>query len=33
VVVRAALAAELVPYFAQFGDSLPAPPPDHPPKA
>src|SRR5919112_5545839 len=33
VVVRAALAAELVPYLAQFGDSLPAPPPDHPPKA
>ncbi|MBJ6126822.1 hypothetical protein [Microvirga splendida] len=33
VVVRVALAAELTPYFAQRGDSLPAPPPDHPPKA
>ncbi|MFC1458286.1 MULTISPECIES: hypothetical protein [Microvirga] len=31
--VRSALAAELAPYFAQRGDSLPALPPDHPPKA
>ena len=33
VVVRVALAAELVPYLARLGDGLPAPPPDHPPKA
>gem|GEM_PF-5117661 len=33
VVVRAALAAELVPYSAHLGDGLPTPPLDHPPKA
>jgi hypothetical protein len=33
VVVRAALGMELVPDLVQLGDGLPAPPPDHPPKA
>ncbi|MFC4172395.1 hypothetical protein ACFOYU_10025 [Microvirga sp. GCM10011540] len=33
IVVRAALAVEIIPYRAQFGDGLPAPPPEHPPKA
>ncbi len=33
VVARTALATEIVPYLARLGDGLPAPPPDHPPKA
>ncbi len=33
MVVRVALAAHHVPYLAQLGDGLPAPLPDHPPKA
>ena len=33
MVVRIALAAHHVAYFAQLSEGLPAPPPDHPPKA
>lgn len=33
VVIRIALAAKLIPSFAQLSDGLPAPPPDYPPKA
>lgn len=33
VLVRAAHVAQHVPYLARLVDGLPAPPPDHPPKA
>jgi hypothetical protein len=33
VMVRVAHVVEHVPYATQLGDGLPAPPPDHPPKA